>query len=107
MPWSHFEFTRRFAFSRVAAPGAKMNRTKTKLVAAAITLTTVVMILAGAASTAGAEEPAAPAAAAPAAPDLATRVADLEAYVTNGVPKAMTTTSGPGHNAWMMTSAAL
>src|SRR5262249_49927614 len=51
---------------------------------------------------------AAPAAPAPAAgPDLATRVADLEAYVTNGAPKALTTTSGPGHNAWMMTSAAL
>jgi Amt family ammonium transporter len=39
-------------------------------------------------------------------PDLATRVADLEAYVTNGTPKALLT-SGPGHNAWMMTSAAL
>jgi ammonium transporter, Amt family len=38
---------------------------------------------------------------------LATRVADLEAYVTNGAPKELTTTSGPGHNAWMMTSAAL
>ena len=45
--------------------------------------------------------------AAPAAPpDLATRVADLEAYVTNGAPKALVT-SGPGHNAWMMTCAAL
>jgi Amt family ammonium transporter len=43
----------------------------------------------------------------PAQPDLATRVADLEAYVTNGAPKALTTTSGPGHNAWMMTSSAL
>jgi Amt family ammonium transporter len=43
----------------------------------------------------------------PAQADLATRVADLEAYVTNGAPKALTTTSGPGHNAWMMTSAAL
>ena len=43
----------------------------------------------------------------PPAPDLATRVADLEAYVTNGAPKALTTTSGPGHNAWMMTSSAL
>ncbi len=39
-------------------------------------------------------------------PDLAQRVADLEAYVTNGTPKALIT-SGPGHNAWMMTSAAL
>jgi Amt family ammonium transporter len=52
------------------------------------------------ARTAYADAPAAPA-------DLATRVADLEAYVTNGTPKALTTTSGPGHNAWMMTSSAL
>jgi len=45
--------------------------------------------------------------AAPAATaDLATRVADLEAYVTNGTPKALIS-SGPGHNAWMMTSSAL
>ena len=42
-----------------------------------------------------------------AAPDLATRVADLEAYITNGAPKAMTSSAGPGHNAWMMTSSAL
>jgi Amt family ammonium transporter len=42
----------------------------------------------------------------PAQPDLATRVADLEAYVTNGTPKALIS-AGPGHNAWMMTSAAL
>jgi ammonium transporter, Amt family len=41
-----------------------------------------------------------------AAPDLATRVADLEAYVTNGTPKALAS-AGPGHNAWMMTSSAL
>jgi Amt family ammonium transporter len=38
--------------------------------------------------------------------DLAQRVADLEAYVTNGTPKALVS-PGPGHNAWMMTSAAL
>jgi ammonium transporter, Amt family len=38
--------------------------------------------------------------------DLATRVADLEAYVTNGTPKALVS-PGPGHNAWMMTSSAL
>ncbi|HXU60357.1 MAG TPA: ammonium transporter [Polyangia bacterium] len=45
--------------------------------------------------------------AAPAAtPDLATRVADLEAYITNGTPKALNS-PGPGHNAWMMTSSAL
>jgi Amt family ammonium transporter len=38
--------------------------------------------------------------------DLAQRVADLEAYVTNGTPKALVS-SGPGHNAWMMASTAL
>lgn len=46
------------------------------------------------------------AAAAKALPDLATRVADLEAYVTNGTPKLLSS-PGPGHNAWMMTSSAL
>lgn len=64
-------------------------------------------------------------AAAPAAPTptLEQRVAGLEAYLTNGdpttalkdakgnIPAGLTTpavgTSGPGHNAWMMTSAAL
>jgi Amt family ammonium transporter len=62
-------------------------------------------------------------AAASAAPTLEQRVAGLEAYLTNGDPTAAlkdakgnvpsglataaTTTSGPGHNAWMMTSAAL
>ena len=40
------------------------------------------------------------------AADLATRVADLEAYVTNGTPKALVS-PGPGHNGWMMTSSAL
>ena len=66
---------------------------------------------------------AAPAAAAPAAPaapaaapapaltnvELTARLADVEAYVTNSQPKSPTlaTTSGPGHNAWMMTSSAL
>ena len=43
----------------------------------------------------------------PPAPDLAQRVADLEAYLNNGAPKVNTTTPGPGHNAWMMTSTAL
>jgi Amt family ammonium transporter len=41
-----------------------------------------------------------------AGPDLATRVADLEAYITNTAPKALIS-PGPGHNGWMMTSAAL
>src|SRR5687767_7782921 len=61
--------------------------------------------------------PATPAAAAPAAeaePDLAQRVADLEAYVNNG--KRATADAkvaskvagpGPGHNAWQMVSTAL
>ncbi|MDB4980926.1 MAG: ammonia channel protein [Myxococcales bacterium] len=45
--------------------------------------------------------------AAPAPTDLATRVSDLEAYINNGTPKALTGVAGPGHNSWMMTSAAL
>src|SRR6201982_730159 len=65
---------------------------------------------------------ASPAASLP-APTLEQRVAGLEAYLTNGdptvplkdkdgnIPKDLTTpsvgTSGPGHNAWMMTSSAL
>jgi Amt family ammonium transporter len=39
-------------------------------------------------------------------PDLAQRVADLEAYIANGAPKNLAS-AGPGHNAWMMTCAAL
>jgi Amt family ammonium transporter len=39
-------------------------------------------------------------------PDLAQRVSDLEAYMTNSAPKALTAV-GPGHNAWLMVSAAL
>jgi Amt family ammonium transporter len=50
--------------------------------------------------------PAAEAPSASAVPDLATRVADLEAYVTNTTPKVLVS-PGPGHNAWMMTSSAL
>jgi Amt family ammonium transporter len=50
----------------------------------------------------------APAAAAPAAPTAEERIAALEAYVTNSDPgKSLTGVPGPGHNAWMMTSAAL
>jgi len=49
-----------------------------------------------------------PAPAAPAAPTSDERIAALEAYVTNGDPgKSLTGVAGPGHNAWMMTSAAL
>src|SRR4051812_26502874 len=57
---------------------------------------------------------AAPAAAAPAvkAPTVEDRLADLEAYVNNGARQtnaatAIATSPGPGHNGWMMTSAAL
>jgi ammonium transporter, Amt family len=66
--------------------------------------------------------PASPTPAAP-SPSLEQRVAGLEAYLLNGdptaplkdkdgnIPKDLTTpsvgVSGPGHNAWMMTSAAL
>jgi Amt family ammonium transporter len=65
------------------------------------------------------ETPAAAAPAAPAAkadPNLEQRIADLEAYVNNGprgadAADAKITSkiggAGPGHNAWMMTSAAL
>src|SRR5258708_18801657 len=67
--------------------------------------------------------PTASPAVSPPAPTLEQRVAGLEAYLTNGdptfplkdkdgnIPKDLTTpsvgASGPGHNAWMMTSSAL
>jgi Amt family ammonium transporter len=55
--------------------------------------------------------PAAAPAAAPAVPTVEQRLANLEAYVTNGAPDAkggaLAATSGPGHNGWMMTSSAL
>jgi Amt family ammonium transporter len=66
---------------------------------------------------------AADAAKTPPAPSLEQRIASLEAYVNNGDPTAplkdkdgkipdglvtpTSATAGPGHNAWMMTSAAL
>src|SRR5437868_6408804 len=45
-------------------------------------------------------------------PTIEDRVTDLEAYVTNGArqtnaPTALASSSGPGHNAWQMTSTAL
>jgi ammonium transporter, Amt family len=69
-----------------------------------------------AADEAPAAAPAAPAAAEKAEPDLAQRVADLEAYVNNtargsSAPDAKISSKiagpGPGHNAWQMTSTAL
>jgi len=50
---------------------------------------------------------AAPPEAAPAGPDLAQRVADLEAYMNNVAPKALSGIPGPGHNGWMMVASAL
>ncbi|HEY9153595.1 MAG TPA: ammonium transporter [Opitutaceae bacterium] len=48
------------------------------------------------------------AAAAAPTPTTDQRLAALEAYVTNSDPgKSLTGVAGPGHNAWMMTSAAL
>ncbi len=49
---------------------------------------------------------------APAAPTIEQRIADLEAYVTNGArqtngPTALEKVAGPGHNAWQMTCTAL
>ncbi len=45
---------------------------------------------------------------APAAPTSDERIAALEAYINNTDPgKSLTGVAGPGHNAWMMTSAAL
>src|SRR5437867_11473419 len=48
----------------------------------------------------------------PPKPTVEDRLTDLEAYVTNGARQtnattALTTSSGPGHNAWQMTSSAL
>ena len=48
----------------------------------------------------------------PPKPSIEDRLADLEAYVTNGsrqtnAPTALATSPGPGHNAWQMASSAL
>jgi Amt family ammonium transporter len=43
----------------------------------------------------------------PTVAELAERVADLEAYITNGAPKKLVDTAGPGHNGWMMVCTAL
>src|SRR5436190_19661902 len=57
------------------------------------------------------EAPAADPAATEAPPTLEERVGNLESEVTNSAPVAakgaLANTSGPGHNAWMMTSTAL
>jgi ammonium transporter, Amt family len=58
-----------------------------------------------------AQQVAAAAPAAPAEPTVEQRLADVEAYINNGARTpdvaSKVAGSGPGHNAWMMTSAAL
>jgi Amt family ammonium transporter len=90
--------------------GERRRKTSLRLLALSVTLCALSI---AAPRTARADEPAAasPAAAAtataaPTAEELAARVADLEAYMTNSAPKKLAT-AGPGHNAWMMTSSAL
>ena len=78
-------------------PAGKLRIALYSLIFSAMTLGTSFVAMADGAAPAGSA----------AAPDLATRVADLEAYVKNTAPTALTDTPGPGHNAWMMTSAAL
>jgi Amt family ammonium transporter len=90
-----------------------------------LTLTLFAAIVSGSLNVSAADSPAK----APPAPSLEQRVASLEAYVNNGdptaalkvgpkdkdgnptIPEGLVTptsaTSGPGHNAWMMASAAL
>jgi Amt family ammonium transporter len=75
--------------------------------AVASTLIAFFLIVLVGAGVALAQSPTAgPAAAPPTNAELAARLADVEAYVTNGTPKTLQS-SGPGHNAWMMTSSAL
>ena len=81
-----------------------MTWSNKRCVVAAVVVIGLCSLMAGGARVAWAQPAAGTSAAA--TPDLAARVADLEAYVTNGAPKALSS-SGPGHNAWMMTSSAL
>jgi len=43
----------------------------------------------------------------PSVAELAQRVTDLEAYITNSAPHKLIDVPGPGHNAWIMVCAAL
>jgi ammonium transporter, Amt family len=88
---------------------------RSKLVACWVVAISLLGATAGFAETTPADTAqAAAAAAAPAAAPAATvdsatlaRIADLEAYINNGAPTKLTGVPGPGHNAWMMTAAAL
>ena len=81
----------RTRFTTRGAGAGKGRRAAAWTILAGLTVFAVVALSAGFAE---AQAPAA-AAAAPAPPDLATRVADLEAYITNGTPKALQL-AGPG-----------
>jgi Amt family ammonium transporter len=83
-----------------------MRQNSRTLLRAALFVATVAAMALGPASFALAQADSPPVADPAAVADLATRVADLEAYVTNGTPKVLSS-PGPGHNAWMMTSTAL
>jgi Amt family ammonium transporter len=84
--------------------------TQAKTATAAVSFLLWCLLALGAAPASADAAPPPPAAAPPAATastaELAARVADLEAYITNGTPKTLVS-GGPGHNAWMMTSSAL
>ena len=86
--------------TRSGRPTKGLRMRHTKLIAASVVACATTLAVA---SKAWAQPDQAPA---PTTADLALRVADLEAYVTNGAPKTLVS-SGPGHNAWMMTSSAL
>ena len=83
-----------------------MQKARSQLAARGAIRVLAAVVLAGTLFALGAGIARAEGPAAPTPPDLATRVADLEAYITNGAPKALIS-PGPGHNAWMMTSTAL
>jgi Amt family ammonium transporter len=74
------------------------------LVAAAVAL--LLLAMAGISPAWADPQAAAGPAPAPTNAELAARIADVEAYITNGTPKTLSS-PGPGHNAWMMTSSAL
>ena len=84
-----------------AARGVRARRHR-----AAVAVAAAGSMLATGFSSAVATAQGAGAVASPSNAELAARVADLEAYVTNGAPKTLIS-PGPGHNAWMMTSTAL
>jgi ammonium transporter, Amt family len=82
------------------AHGATLRRTLASLAGLAATLAFAETAQAVVPSASAAPPPA------PTPAELAARISDLEAYITNGAPKTLVS-PGPGHNAWMMVSSAL